>query len=213
MTSTLPSRASQREPLALLVDADADTRRMYAEYLRLASGWSVEEAADGREALAKAISRHPAVIITETRLPGMSGFDLCRLLRSDTATVDISIIVVTGDALEADIRRARLAGADAVLVKPCLPDQLHAEMCRVIEQSAEPREASRSPFVLGSETVTPHLAPPAALCPLCDTPLRYIRSHVGGVGKRLREQWDYFECAAGCGTFQYRQRTRKLRKI
>lgn len=70
---------------------------MYAEYLRMSSGWAVEEAADGREALAKAISSRPAVVVTETRLPG--------------------------------------------------------------------------------------------------------------------KQWDYFECGAACGTFQYRQRTRKLRKV
>src|SRR5690349_114225 len=61
-------------PLALLVDRDLDTRRMYAEYLRL-SGCAVEEAEDGREALAKAISHHPNVIVTETRLPGINGFD------------------------------------------------------------------------------------------------------------------------------------------
>jgi len=69
-----------RSPLALLVDRDVDTRKMYAEYLRL-SVCDIDEADDGREALAMAIAHHPDVIITETRLPGINGFDLCRLLR------------------------------------------------------------------------------------------------------------------------------------
>src|SRR5262249_35349943 len=199
--------------LALLVDADADTRRMYAEYLRMSSSWSVEEAADGREGLAKAITRHPAVVVTETRLPGMSGFDLCHLLRSDPLTAHISIVVVTADALESDIARARAAGADSVLVKPCVPDRLDAELARVVDVSDEAKAATAAADQRDRDRVPGRPRPPDVLCPSCDTPLRHIRSHVGGVGKFRHEQWDYFECAAGCGTFQYRQRTRKLRKV
>jgi hypothetical protein len=43
--------------------------------------------------------------------------------------------------------------------------------------------------------------------------LTYERSHIGGVSERNSEQWDYYECPSGCGTFQYRQRTRKLRRV
>ena len=186
---------------------------MYSEYLRLSSAWLVDEAADGREALAKAISHRPAVVVTETRLPGMSGFDLCQILRADALTADISIIVVTGDALEADIRRARMSGADTVLVKPCLPERLYEEIQHIVERSAEPRDGHPSAVGPKPEPDPPFFTPPAVLCPSCDAVLRYIRSHTGGVGTRLREQWDYFECTAGCGTFQYRQRTRKLKKV
>src|SRR5262249_46597516 len=196
----------------LLVDADVDTRRMYAEYLRMSSIWSVEEAADGREALAKAITRRPAVVVTETRLPGMSGLDLCRLLRSDPLTAHISIVVVTGDALESDLARARLAGADSVLVKPCVPDRLDSELARILDAGGEAKAAKET---AADQRAGPaaRRAPPTPRCPTCDARLRYIKSHVGGVGKFRHEQWDYFECAAGCGAFQYRQRTRKLRKV
>ena len=81
MTNTIPSPSPAGQRVALLVDGDADTRSMYAEYLRLSSTWLVEEATDGREALAKAIRQCPTVVVTETRLPGMSGFDLCQILR------------------------------------------------------------------------------------------------------------------------------------
>lgn len=213
MTNTNPSPSPVLRRVALLVDGDADTRRMYAEYLRLSSEWLVDEAADGREALAKAISQRPAVVVTETRLPGMSGFDLCQILRSDHLTAGVSIIVVTGDALENDIRRARMSGADTVLVKPCLPEQLYAEIERVVARGAEAGDGHDAPPVARRETDPRHFTPPTVLCPVCDGPMRYLRSHVGGVGRRVREQWDYFECTSGCGTFQYRQRTRKLRKV
>jgi hypothetical protein len=62
-------------------------------------------------------------------------------------------------------------------------------------------------------TTTPPQPVPALVCPACDQPLTYQRSHVGGVSERHQEQWDYYECPYGCGAFQYRQRTRKLRKL
>src|SRR5437667_11853901 len=80
---------------ALLVDSDDDTREMYAEYMRLAS-YDVEQATDGRQALAIAVSRRPNVVVTETQLPGIDGFNLCRLLRADQATSATPIVVVTG---------------------------------------------------------------------------------------------------------------------
>src|SRR5690349_15896226 len=113
--------------LALLVDRDPDTRQMYAEFLRQ-SQCEIDEAEDGREALAKALAHHPDIIVTETRLPGINGFDLCRLLRDDEMTREIPIVFVTGDAYAQDVKHAESAGADAVLVKPCLPEKLATEI-------------------------------------------------------------------------------------
>ena len=232
---------SVHAPLALVVDRDRDTRKMYAEYLRL-SACDVEEAEDGREALAKAIARHPDVVVTETRLPGINGFDLCQLLRRDPSTTRIPIVFVTGDAFEGDVRRAERAGADLVLTKPCLPERLLVEIRRLLDVSADLRvrgatarakfaeQAERSQQLIDkshssmrrvmlsrahqrADTTDPPTSPPALICPRCDTPLKYLHSHVGGVSARHPEQWDYFECTAGCGEFQYRERTRKLRKV
>ena len=233
--------ASAPTMLALIVDRDADTRQMYAEYLRLGS-WLVDEAGDGREALAKAISRRPDVIVTETRLPGINGVALCTLLRQDIATSGIPIVFVTGDAYASDVQQATEAGADIVLTKPCLPERLLVEVRRVITESRrlqarafESRQSAtqsleRTDAVLSrsietrrrqtlkkahlrGDTLNPPVTPPSLVCPKCDQPLSYQRSHVGGVSSKQPEQWDYFACAGGCGTFQYRARTRKLRKV
>ncbi len=239
MASLARALAETEATTALLVDRDDDTRSMYGSYLRLAA-FDVLEASDGREALAKAVTHPPGIIVTETRLPGINGFDLCRLLRDDIATRSIPIIIVTADAFAADLARAREVGANRVLVKPCLPDVLVAEMRQVLVHGAELRQRSvearnRAEERLGrshdlleraagrgatlarrhqrGRTETPSLDPPALVCPQCDQPLTYQYSHIGGVSARHSEQWDYYLCAAGCGTFQYRQRTRKLRKV
>src|SRR5262249_50861198 len=104
----------------LLVDGDADTCALYSEYLRL-HGFSVDQVQDGRQALAKAITQPADVVVTETRLPGIDGYRLMELLRSDRETSTLPIIVVTG---EADVARAHAAGADVVFVKPCVPEML-----------------------------------------------------------------------------------------
>jgi CheY-like chemotaxis protein len=241
MTARLLQPWTQHSPLALIAERDPDTRTLYAEYLLLSS-CTIEQADDGRDALAKALARCPDVIVTDTRLPGISGFDLCKLLREDRATRSTAIVVVTGDALERDIHRAQWAGADSVLVKPCLPETLLAEIARVLDLSVELRERARRIRAKSVEqvgratalieridvsrihmtlarahdrrdTAHPPIAPPPLVCPSCDLALRYQRSHIGGVSARHSEQWDYYDCPNGCGTFQYRQRTRKLRRV
>ena len=67
----------------LIADADTDTRALYREVMR---GCHVVEAEDGRDALVKALSYPPALVITETRLPIVDGFALCDVLRRDSQT-------------------------------------------------------------------------------------------------------------------------------
>jgi two-component system cell cycle response regulator DivK len=231
-----PPSAGDHPHLALLVEHDVDTRRIYSEYLKQFA-FEVEEASDGREALVKALTGSYDVIVTETRLPFIDGCALCDVLRHDAATRTTPILVMTDETFKADADRALRAGADTVLVKPCLPETLLAELHRVLERSTGARaqagatpaarahaeeparsraRASRQPLSHAhrrGDTTAPPLATPALVCPECDKPLEYRRSQIGGVSARHPEQWDYYECTAGCGTFQYRQRTRRLRKV
>ena len=57
-------------------------------------------------------------------------------------------------------------------------------------------------------TSSPETPPPELLCPICDHPLVYRQTVIGGVDPI--ERWDYFDCEP-CGSFIYRERTRKLR--
>jgi CheY-like chemotaxis protein len=236
------------EPLALIADRDTDTRALYRHALN-GNGWQVAEADDGRDALAKALSHPPRLLLTETRLSFINGYELCELLRSDPATRDVAIVVVTGDAQHSHIARAQSAGADAVLIKPCLPERVVREAERLLARSHQLRARSRELIAdlqaAGQEsrarltheaqtgaasapprrkmsvrahqrydTTTPPAAPPLLRCPSCDRQLTYERSHIGGVNAQFQEQWDYYVCGGPCGgTYQYRQRTRKLRSI
>ena len=192
-----------RSTVCLLVaGADDDALSPYRESLWLA-GCEVVDAADGREALVKALVRPPTMVIIETRLPIFDGHALCEVLRRDSTTRTVLILVVTTETRPAELDRARAAGADAVLVKPVSPDALLNEMQRLLTRSRD----------LHSKSATHRAHPPELLCPSCNCWLTYEHSHVGGVNDRHPEQWDYYVCSALCGTFQYRQRTRKVRRV
>jgi CheY-like chemotaxis protein len=214
----------------LLVDPDDDTRTMYREWFQQ-TGCEVVEASDGREALAEALIRPPALVISEIRLPFINGLALCEILRRDHATARIPILMVTSDGRSAERARASAAGASAVLVKPATAEQMLEGARRLLALSATPsapegetagepeaappqrstRRMSKS--LARISTTTPPLAPPPAVCPSCDRLLTYRHSHIGGVSERQPEQWDWFLCSGPCGMFEYRHRTRSLRPL
>jgi CheY-like chemotaxis protein len=110
-------------PLVLIVDPFADAREMYAEYLEF-RGYRVATAATGAEALTRARADKPALILMDTYLPEMSGSDTLRAMRADPALVHTPIVAFTTNAMEHERAAARRVGFDAVIPKPCLPDDL-----------------------------------------------------------------------------------------
>ena len=118
-------------PLILVVDDFKDNREMYAEYLAFA-GFRVAEAEDGKEALERTIDLEPDAIIMDLALPKMDGLEVTKRIRANASTAKIPILVLTGHALSAISKKATQAGADAFLVKPCLPDALAREIRRVL---------------------------------------------------------------------------------
>jgi len=223
--STNGRRSTSTAPSILIVDSDPDTRDLYRQCFELA-GCSVVESSDGRDALAKALSGEPSLVVTEIRVPFIDGLALCELLRRDPATKQVPIVIVTSDTRASQLAQARCVGADAVLIKPALPDEMLDASMKLLKRTSGERESSAETPPQGTglkrntysksharfATVKPPAAPPALTCPSCDRSLNYDHSHIGGVNQRRTEQWDYYDCEA-CGTFQYRQRTRKLRRV
>lgn len=110
-------------PRLLVVDDAEDTRLLYASYLSMA-GLVVDEARDGEEALAMVAKSPPRAVILDLAMPKLDGWEVTRLLKTGASTQDIRVIVVTSNAMPDQVARARAAGADEVLIKPCLPEKL-----------------------------------------------------------------------------------------
>jgi CheY-like chemotaxis protein len=106
------------EPMTkiLLVEDDKSLREIYGTRL-LAEGYDIVSAGDGEEALADAIREKPDLIISDVMMPKISGFEMLDLLRSNPATKDVKVIMMTALSSEQQRERGERLGADRYLVK------------------------------------------------------------------------------------------------
>jgi len=114
----------------LIVDDYPDAVEVL-DLLLTASGYVVITAVDGREALHKAQTHLPDVAVLDLQMPGLSGTDVASALRADPRTAHIPLIAATGHARTL-LNDARASGFDALIVKPCGPDDLLREIQRLV---------------------------------------------------------------------------------
>jgi two-component system, cell cycle response regulator DivK len=119
---------TNQKKLILVVDDFEDDRDMYSYFLSL-KGFQVTVARDGEEALTKARDLQPDLIVMDLSMPGIGGWEAIRRLKGGARTKDIPVVVVTGRALAS----ATAVGSDACLIKPCPPDEILAEIHRVLK--------------------------------------------------------------------------------
>ena len=135
----------------LVAEDDRDIASLIAHYVQK-SGWHPHIATSGDEALAHARKQPVDVAILDVMLPGISGLEVCRLLRADRATASLPIIMVTARAEETDRIMGLEIGADDYISKPFSPNELVARIRALMRRTkrAEPEDTKLS---LGSLTV------------------------------------------------------------
>lgn len=111
----------------LIVDDDEGFRAFLSTLLENA-GHVARQAASGEEALEATRRERPGAVVLDVRLPGISGYEVCRELRNEFGG-DLPILFVSGERTESFDRVAGLlVGGDDYLVKPFAPDELLARM-------------------------------------------------------------------------------------
>jgi PleD family two-component response regulator len=101
----------------LVVDDNVQNVELLEAYLQSA-GYSVVKAFDGDEALAAVAKNDPDLILLDVLMPRVSGFEVCRKLKSEAATKGIPIVMVTALNELHDIEKGVEAGTDDFLTKP-----------------------------------------------------------------------------------------------
>ena len=127
----------------LLVEDNEDNRIVYSTILRH-FGYSVTEALNGEEGIAKAKSEKPDLILMDISIPIIDGWEATQVWKHDPETSTIPIIALTAHALASDREKAMEVGCDGYLAKPCEPRAV----------VAAPQEVGREVEVVG-----PRLAP------------------------------------------------------
>jgi two-component system cell cycle response regulator DivK len=119
----------------ILVVEDQEDLRAILRDLLTGSGYEVTEAVDGFEAVAKAQSRRPDLILMDIQLPIVDGYEATRRIKLHPALKGTPIIAVSSFAMKGDEEKARAAGCDHYVTKPYSPMSLLRLIRDVLGQS------------------------------------------------------------------------------
>jgi len=121
----------------LIVDDYPDALDIWTIYLQ-SMGYRVSTASDGAEAIAQAERLLPDLIVLDLELPRVSGYEAAARLRANPETRHIPLIAATGFSHERQLGRARDAGFDEIVIKPCEPEALIQLIERLLRSANVP---------------------------------------------------------------------------
>lgn len=114
----------------LIAEDEPDIRELVAFTLRFA-GHEVVATANGEEAVHQAGQMIPDIILMDVRMPRMTGYDACRIMKADPILKDIPVVFLSAKGQDSEIQTGMAVGAEDYLLKPFAPDQL-TERVKVI---------------------------------------------------------------------------------
>jgi len=122
----------RKQPLVLLAEDFEDARELYRDYLQF-SGFDVETANNGRDAITRAVELQPDLILMDASMPVLDGWQATRELKANPITRHIPVLALTAHAFDDARREARAVGCDGFVTKPCLPDDLVTKVRAALE--------------------------------------------------------------------------------
>ena len=124
-------------PREILIVEDEPGVALAIQFLMEQQGHRVLVAGRGEDALELVYKYKPDLILLDIMLPGISGWEVCEIIRLNPAYRNIKVIFLTARGSEAEIARGLALGADAYITKPFSNDQLVATVNRLLEKAFE----------------------------------------------------------------------------
>jgi DNA-binding response OmpR family regulator len=124
----------------------ADDNKLNADLLEAhldGTGYETKIAGNGDETLALARDWKPDLVLLDVMMPKLSGFEICKVLRSDAATKSIGVLMVTALDQTTDIERAVEVGTDDFITKPINKTELLMRVRALLEARKEENEIER----------------------------------------------------------------------
>jgi two-component system alkaline phosphatase synthesis response regulator PhoP len=118
----------------LIAEDEPDIRELISLTLQF-GGYSVVAAKDGVEAVERAQKDKFDLILMDVRMPRMTGYEACRILRENDATKDIPIIFLSAKGQEFEVQAGLEAGADDYILKPFAPEMLTRKIEKVLQKA------------------------------------------------------------------------------
>ena len=137
----------------LIIEDERDVVDLLTLNLRKAGGFTIAVANDGATGLTKARAEKPDIIILDLMLPKMPGLEVCKLLKTDPATRQIPILMLTARAEEIDRIVGLEFGADDYVTKPFSPREVILRIKAILQRSAA--EQTEEPITAGLIVIDP----------------------------------------------------------
>jgi CheY-like chemotaxis protein len=128
----------RERPVVLVTEDVTDARELFQTFLQF-EGFDVVLAANGAEAVERAQETQPDAIVMDLSMPVMDGFSAAEALRSDSRTRDIPVVALSGHVLPQHTEKAREAGCDTILPKPCALNDVAAKI-RTLLHTSKPKQ-------------------------------------------------------------------------
>lgn len=112
----------------VLIADDEQNIVISLDFLLRREGFEVLVAADGEEALAKARSERPDLVLLDVMMPKMNGFDVCQALRADPDLASMRVLMLTAKGRDTEVTKGLGLGADAYMTKPFSTKELVAQV-------------------------------------------------------------------------------------
>ena len=115
----------------LIAEDERDIRDLVAFTLRFA-GHEVFAASNGEEAVEMAPRINPDLVLMDIRMPRMTGYEACKVMKADPNLRDIPVVFLTARGQDTEIQQGLEAGAEEYLLKPFAPDQLTSHVKTIL---------------------------------------------------------------------------------
>lgn len=182
----------------LIIEDEPDVVDMLTLNLRKAEGFTISSAPDGAAGLRKAREELPSLIILDLMLPKMPGLEVCKILKNDSATKHIPIIMLTAKAEEIDRIVGLEFGADDYVTKPFSPREIVLRVKAIMRRGKG--EVVAEQLTVGPITVDPsrhHVAVNGKPVRLTSVEFKLLsmlmlrRGRVQARDRLLNEVWGY----------------------
>jgi PleD family two-component response regulator len=134
---------STRTPRVLIADDNLQGAELLEAYLG-DCGYELRTAYDGEQTLLEVAAWHPDLILLDVMMPRISGFEVCKRLRSDPTTHDIAVLMVTALDQPSDVERALDAGTDDFVSKPITKSELLLRVRSLLRSRLYKRDLDRA---------------------------------------------------------------------
>jgi DNA-binding response OmpR family regulator len=120
-----------REPLILVAEDERDIRELIVFTLQL-NGFNVVEVPNGEEAVIRARELMPDLILMDVRMPKMTGFEACKVLKAEEKTKNIPVVFLSAKGQETEVKTGLELGASDYFLKPFAPDELSDRVNKIL---------------------------------------------------------------------------------